>query len=48
MSKRKLQLLANYVRDHKTEISYEKDGTPVRTIRIESLLETVGEFCFWS
>lgn len=48
MAKRKLELYANFVRDSKNEIVYEKDGTPVRTIRVEALLDTVSKvfpFC---
>lgn len=41
MSKRKLTLLANFTNDEKGNVEYQKDGTPVRTIRVESILETV-------
>lgn len=43
MPKRKLQLLANFATDRSSDIVYEKDGTPIRTIRVEALLETVNK-----
>lgn len=43
MSKRKLTLLANFQNDEKSNSEYQKDGTPVRTIRVEALLETVSQ-----
>lgn len=43
MAKRKLELYANFARDNKNDIVYEKDGTPVRTIRVEALLDTVSQ-----
>lgn len=43
MPKRKLEVLANFVNEHNNDLVYEKDGTPVRTIRVEALLETVSK-----